>query len=69
MEDLFSIHLKKSSHNPELFMELANDSFMDRFTPFKVTSRKHPRSIGLMSSEENLSFRIEDECTDNDRVR
>jgi hypothetical protein len=68
MEDLLSIHFKKSNLETKFFMKFTSDGFMDRFTSFEVTSRKHPWSIGLVSSEEDLPFRIKDECTDNNRV-
>jgi hypothetical protein len=64
-QDLFAVHLKKISTQRELFSQLSRDSLVDRLISLDVSTGECPWSISLVMDEEDLSLRIEYECTDD----
>lgn len=67
VQDFIVIHLKKTDSNSEFFMEFSYKSIMERLSWFYMTSRKNPRSILLVLSQENSSFRIKYKGSYNNR--
>ena len=64
LKEYFST-LEEARANTELFSDLPLHGFMEGFICFDMTARKYPRSIRSMTSHEDITFWIEEKCTDD----
>jgi hypothetical protein len=65
VENFILVDFEKMSFDAKFFPQFTDHPFMEGFAIFHVATREHPWSIWSMLSEEDLTFRIEEKCTDN----